>query len=216
MPVQYTVVATKYFFNRSRERIVADALRESKKTGEELGVEIQRRVRREEKLPGEEAANASLTAQEDLQKDLYACYDKLVVEQDARFDAALHMHTIFAGLSPKSLLEDTEEKLINKYEPLNQAYTSDLNLEKLRYEVLRLSDFVKAASELDVECDIRKAPGIEWLKWICQWQLQEVVPNLTIAFRLFLTLTISAATAERSFSELKLAKLYLRLTMSQE
>ena len=172
-------------------------MRESKKTCEVLGVEIQLRIRRKKKLPGEEAASASLTTEEDIKKDLYECFDILVVELDARFDAALHLHTIFADLSPKALSEDTEEELKTKYEPLNQAYTGDLNFEKLPYEVLRLRDFITAASELDggFECDIRKAPGIEWPQWICQWKLQEAVPNLIMAFSLFLTLTISVSVS---------------------
>ena len=41
-------------------------------------------------------------------------------------------------------------------------------------------------------------------------------PNAYIAFRIMLTIPISVASAERSFSKLKLIKNYLRSTMSQE
>lgn len=41
-------------------------------------------------------------------------------------------------------------------------------------------------------------------------------PNAEIAYRILLTISISVASAERSFSKLKLIKNYLRLTMSQE
>lgn len=41
-------------------------------------------------------------------------------------------------------------------------------------------------------------------------------PNVSIAYRILLTLPVTVASAERSFSKLKLIKTYLRSTMSQE
>ena len=41
-------------------------------------------------------------------------------------------------------------------------------------------------------------------------------PNLSIALRLLLTLRVTVASGERSFSKLKLIKTYLRTTMTQE
>lgn len=43
-----------------------------------------------------------------------------------------------------------------------------------------------------------------------------VFPNLAVALRIMLTIPITSASAERSFSTLKLIKTYLRSTMSQE
>ena len=41
-------------------------------------------------------------------------------------------------------------------------------------------------------------------------------PNACIAYRIFLTIPVTVASVERSFSKLKIIISYLRLTMSQE
>ena len=41
-------------------------------------------------------------------------------------------------------------------------------------------------------------------------------PNVTIAYRILLIVPVTVASAEQSFSKLKLLKNYLRSTMSQE
>ena len=47
-------------------------------------------------------------------------------------------------------------------------------------------------------------------------QLHEVLPNLSITLRILLTIPVTVASGERSFSRLKLIKTYLRSTMTQE
>ena len=87
----------------------------------------------------------------------------------------------------------------------------------LTLEVLQLWDFLAAASK--VECNMTmmtESSAIEWLRWIYGWQAQETVPNIVFALQLFLMLTVSVATAERSFSKLKLIKSYLRSTLLQD
>ena len=41
-------------------------------------------------------------------------------------------------------------------------------------------------------------------------------PNISVAYRIFLTVPVTVASAKKSFSKLKLLKNYLRSTMSQE
>ena len=57
---------------------------------------------------------------------------------------------------------------------------------------------------------------MEMLTFLHDNDLQEVYPNLWIALRIALTLPVTVASAERSFSKLKLIKTYLRSTVGQE
>ncbi|XP_054283324.1 zinc finger MYM-type protein 1-like [Macrosteles quadrilineatus] len=54
------------------------------------------------------------------------------------------------------------------------------------------------------------------LKYLTKNRLCENFPNLCIALRIILTIPVSVASGERSFSKLKLIKNYLRSNMSQE
>ena len=53
------------------------------------------------------------------------------------------------------------------------------------------------------------------LIYIVQQHLEDCVPNVVVSLRILLTLPVSVASGERSFSKLKLIKTYLRSTMSQ-
>lgn len=57
---------------------------------------------------------------------------------------------------------------------------------------------------------------MEILKFITSHSLSENFPNVCVALRILLSLPVSVASGERSFSKLKLIKNYLRSNMSQE
>ena len=53
------------------------------------------------------------------------------------------------------------------------------------------------------------------LEFICDKNFKNCLPNLFIILRIILTMPVSVASAERSFSKLKLIKNHLRTTMTQ-
>ncbi|XP_034069533.1 uncharacterized protein LOC117544522 [Gymnodraco acuticeps] len=58
--------------------------------------------------------------------------------------------------------------------------------------------------------------ALELLAFIHKKNLNELYPNLSIALRIACTLPVTVASAERSFSKLKLIKTYLRSCMGQD
>lgn len=88
---------------------------------------------------------------------------------------------------------------------LQTKYSSDLD-EQFPAELLHVLHFVKDAgstSPLDLLILMKKN------------ELSSVFPNVDIARRIYLTLPVSNASGERSFSKLGLIKNRLRMTMSE-
>jgi hypothetical protein len=60
------------------------------------------------------------------------------------------------------------------------------------------------------------ASALSVLKYMYHNRLHEIYPNLNILLRMFLTVPVTVASGERSFSKLKIIKNYLRSSMAQD
>lgn len=93
---------------------------------------------------------------------------------------------------------------------LEEFYTDDNGL--------KVFDGIQLAAELKVI--IRRVNDditpLELLKYLEKLDLHACFPNLSTVLKLFITLPVSVASGERSFSKLKLTKTYLRNTMTQK
>lgn len=94
---------------------------------------------------------------------------------------------------------------------LGLLYSDDLNGGELYSEV---QSFKFQASKLSTS--FSTATSYDFLNLIHKYSLQDVYPNMEVALRIFLTMPVSTATCERSFSKLKIIKNYLRSSMYQE
>ncbi|KAG1973804.1 zinc finger MYM-type protein 1-like isoform X2 [Pimephales promelas] len=109
-----------------------------------------------------------------------------------------------------------------------------LNFRELDRKVLRekcelLGQKLSCGEEADIDgsalaVEIESLPELpqtmttafELLTYLSQNEMCELYPNLWVALRIACTLPVTVASAERSFSKLKLIKTYLRSSMAQE
>lgn len=97
-----------------------------------------------------------------------------------------------------------ESKLYNK-----NTNSSDINAVELFDEINLYKTTFSNIQQITLQSPI------DILNKLAQNGFLEIFPNLVIAFRILLTMPVSVATGEASFSKLKLIKNYLRNTMTQ-
>jgi hypothetical protein len=85
----------------------------------------------------------------------------------------------------------------------NENRKSDIDTNELYVELKLLRDFIPKENMGPVEV-------LSFLK------RHGCFPNASIAYRVLLTIPVTVASAERSFSKLKLLKSYMRTTMTQQ
>lgn len=107
----------------------------------------------------------------------------------------------FENELPNNILKDCSN--LEKF--LTHEDSKDIDVSELYNELQAIARRVpKNAKPQDV------------LNYICNSNLLDSMPNLVIALCILLTLPVSVASGERSFSKLKLIKTYIQSTMTQD
>lgn len=136
-------------------------------------------------------------------REMYAVIDRMIAELDRRFtDNEVQLaacDTIFPG-SPNFLNFELMAPLAKQFGP-NLSIDSD----KLKPQIAVISEMLKGIK-------VETAEDILQLLW----PMKSAFPDAVRFFQLVLTLPVSSAQAERSFSSMKRVKNYLRSTMSQQ
>uniref|UniRef100_A0A3B1K7X7 TTF-type domain-containing protein n=1 Tax=Astyanax mexicanus TaxID=7994 RepID=A0A3B1K7X7_ASTMX len=171
--------------------------------------ELQRNYRRTtRKFLYEGKDEVQLTPEQRFNQDVFLpLIDTALISISERFTQVDVFFSLFGFLyyannMKKAIQEDTLEDSCKKLErTLGDVDSQDLVLE-VTAAVSVFPDHISSPADI--------------LDYIYKENLLELYGNLSIALRLLLTLPITVASGERSFSSLKLIKNFLRSTMSQE
>lgn len=128
---------------------------------------------------------------------------------EERFQQLSYYKNTFGFLHSISKLTTWKKEDILKYCKDLEIILSDDNKKdidgiQLSEELIFISSLLKPSDDPN-----------DVLKYILQNELLPIYPNLYIALKILLTMPVSVASGERSFSRLKLIKNYLRSSMSQ-
>ena len=140
----------------------------------------------------------------------YGCLDVLISQTKKRFDSFCDLNNIFQILQPEKLLSSSNEEIKKGVTKLVSKYHNDLTMD-LYNQLIALKSCLK--SEIRNIITIKELAELLLINFN---SLTSSFPEVITASLLFLTLPVTTATAERSFSKLKLIKNYLRSSMGQQ
>ena len=203
------------FIVEERENLVVNAHASATEKCAFYEITPERRVRRKKRMPGEEAHDAGLSFQREIHREQKEIIDRLHAEIEKRFQQVKGINARFGFLTQVDYLRnDANDPRINEsIDSMCQTY-DEINSPDLKNEVHSLRRRLSSYEEI-TSTKVNDWGAIELLQWIVKWGYTESLSNLSIALRIFLTMCISVASCERSFSKLKLIKTYLRSTMSE-
>jgi len=173
----------------------------------------EKRVRKKKKMFNYEAEDEPIDSAESIFRiDFFiTMVDGVIQDIDTRFTALTKYYNNFGFLyeinNLKSLSNDELLKHCNDLGVvLQDGESKDIKsfdlYEELQLLVPNLPNSIKDANQM--------------IQYIIKNELEDIYPNVYIAIRIMLTVPVSTASAERSFSKLKLIKNYLRNSMKQE
>ncbi|XP_004209042.1 zinc finger MYM-type protein 1-like [Hydra vulgaris] len=135
----------------------------------------------------------------------------ILTQIEWRFEAMSAVSSDFDILSGHSLSKSSVDELKTKAKNLSKIYKADLDSSDFQSEMASFK--YQAAAMME---NFEKSSPMDILQLIHKYSLTDAYYNTAIAIRIFLTLPVTVATCERSFSKLKIIKNYLRSTMGQE
>lgn len=140
----------------------------------------------------------------------YGTLDIIINKINFRFEGMNNLTSLFVVLTPEFLSSETDKQLYSKANQLCAEYDEDLSQEfASEIQSFRLA----LREDINSRKSVREVAD---LLFIDNFSLACSIPNVCTAYLLFLTLPVTVATAERTFSKLKLIKNYLRSSISQE
>uniref|UniRef100_A0A8P4KM64 Zinc finger MYM-type protein 1 n=1 Tax=Dicentrarchus labrax TaxID=13489 RepID=A0A8P4KM64_DICLA len=173
----------------------------------EYKADTQRKKKRKRQADESSEPECELSGRKRFCTSVYICMiDRLVSELDRRYQSYKDVCENFGFLNGLHLI--SPQDLRSAALSLQRKYNSDLE-EDFVEEVVQFREFVQ-------DENVSSTSAVELLKFLRGRKLHTVFPNTDIALRLFLTMPVTNASGERSFSKLGLVKNRLRSSMQQD
>ena len=170
------------------------------------GIEVDRRIRQPRRMAGEMARDAGLSAKKEIARVMNIALDRLQHEISTRLLRLKNLHTKFGFLlDVKTLLAKDEtdvDALRRSYLDLGQFYDTDVNGHELFTEIGNRKML------LSIRTEVQPITPLDLLNFIISYG-DDVFPNLRVSLQFLLTITVSIASCERSFSKLKIILSYI-------
>jgi len=100
------------------------------------------------------------------------------------------------------------------------AVYDDINSDALKLAVERLRRSIQVSApdseseQRNKELNFDRYYVLTLMQWIVKWVLMEMLPNITVLLRIFMTMCVFVASCQQGNSKQKLVKNYLHLQMS--
>ncbi|KAL6509341.1 hypothetical protein OROGR_022651 [Orobanche gracilis] len=208
------------FFEKYRENGFTSAMVDVKELAIEMDIEpvfsIKRRIKRNRQFdenPNTEREQQS--ALENYRTDYFLVLVDMALSQlKIRFEQIELFESVFGFLFDTSRLislddEGLKDCCLKLEKSLTYGDDCDIDAKRLLSELQILQEMLPTAA-YDYEIPWNSVKILEFVKKM------DMFPNILVAYRVLLTIHITVASAERSFSKLKLIKSYLLTSMSQD
>ncbi|CAI6348917.1 unnamed protein product [Macrosiphum euphorbiae] len=139
----------------------------------------------------------------------YRTLDIIIKQLEHRFNGMNQVIKLFSSILPINICSMNENELKHLTTSLVNNYEHDLTIDLVNQIIQFKRSFENQISKLNSVHDLAKFIIVD------NYLIAASFPDLCTACFLFLTIPVTVATAERSFSKLKIIKNYLRSTMSQ-
>jgi hypothetical protein len=194
---------------------ISGVLKAAATTAEQIGIESDFPTKRRKKVKlmslyeGKDDFNP--TPEKEFEMQCNIVFDSIITQMQWRFESMSKVSSDFDFLTGNSLSTSSVDQLKVRASCLANLYHSDLNSLDFQSEIVGFK--FQANAMID---NLETSTPMDLLQLIHKYSLTDAYPNTAIALRIFLTIPVTVASCERSFSKLKLIKNYLRSTMGQE